>query len=183
MRKTTATATIGLATAGLLLAGCGSGNSSTPDEPGITTAATAATGQDKSATLNATTITDQLVAAVPTITTTVVYTQTSDPNGKMGRPHQYLSKTAFADSRIPEAKAKEQADGRPDAISYGGTVEVFATDADAKAWVDGIDKIGQAVGSFVTPDYLLRQGRYVIRASSILTPAQADEYKAVLAGL
>jgi hypothetical protein len=179
------TATTALLVAGVLaLTACSSSGSSnpTPDEPGVTATVTAA-GQDKPATLDAAAITDQLAAAVPTVTTTVAYTESTDPNKRMGRPHQYLSKTAFADSRVPKAKAKEQADGRSDAISYGGTVEVFATDADAKAWVDGIDTIGQAVGSFVTPDYLLRQGRYVIRASSILTPGQVDGYKAVLAKL
>lgn len=167
-----------------LLTGCSSGSSKTPEEPGVATSAPAAVKAITGKQADAAGITKQLAAAVPTVKLTVTYTEATDPNSRMGRPHQYVTKTAFADSRVSKnPKAKDEADGRSDAISYGGTVEVFATDADAKAWVGGIDKMGQAVSSLVTPDYLLRQGRYVIRASDLLTPGQVAGYKAVLAKL
>ncbi|MEC3992266.1 hypothetical protein VSR01_01375 [Actinacidiphila sp. DG2A-62] len=174
-----------LAVPAALLAGCSSGSSkSAPEEPGVATSAPATVKAITGKQADAATVTKQLAAAVPSVKLTVTYTEATDPNSRMGRPHQYVSKTAFADSRVStNPKAKDEADGRPDAISYGGTVEVFAADADAKAWVDGIDKMGQAVSSLVTPDYLLRQGRYVIRASDLLTPGQVAEYKAVLAKL
>lgn len=165
------------------LTGCssGGGDSKGVDEPGVTTPG--GITLKVAAKVDATSVTKQVTAAIPTVKTTVVYTDATDPNGKLGRPHQYVSKTAFADSRISKAKAKEDANGRSDAISYGGTTEVFATDADAKAWVDYVDQIGQAVGGLVTPDYLLRHGRVVLRVSHLLTTAQVAEYKAVLAKL
>jgi hypothetical protein len=168
--------------AAILLTGCSSGSDKGVDEPGVTSAA--AVGAPKSAAeADAAAVTERLTEAIPTVKTTVVYTDASDPNGKLGRPHQYLSKTAFTDTRIPYAKAHADDNGRKDALSYGGTTEVFATDADAKAWVGYIDKIGQAVGGLVTPDYLLRNGRIVLRVSHVLTTAQVNEYKAVLAKL
>jgi hypothetical protein len=185
MHTRTVTAAAALLSAGLLLTACSSSSDSkSTDEPGIATTAPAGIKAITQHPADAASITKQLAAAVPAVALTVTYTETTDPNSKMGRPHQYVSKTAFTDSRVNKnPKAKAEAGGRPDAISYGGTVEVFSNDADAKAWVDGIDKMGQAVSGFVTPDYLLRQGRYVIRASDLLTPAQVGGYKAVLAKL
>jgi hypothetical protein len=171
------------AVAAFALAGCSSGGSSKAvDEPGVSTTA-AGIPAKIAAKVDAASVTKQVTAAIPTVKTTVVYTDATDPNSKLGRPHQYVSKTAFADSRIPHAKAKEDDGGRPDAISYGGTTEVFATEADAKAWVKYVDTVGQAIGGLVTPDYLLRQGRVVLRVSHLLTTAQVADYKAVLAKL
>lgn len=164
--------------------GCSSsshGDSNSVAEPGTASTAPAAVLTRNA---DALAITKQLAAAVPTVRLDIAFTAATDPNGKLGRPHQYTSKTAFIDSRIPAAKAKEDAaDGDHHPIAAGGTVEVFATDADAKAWIAYVDKIGQAFGGMVTPDYLLRHGRYVIRASHLLTPTQVDGYKAVLAKL
>lgn len=176
MRIRTAVVVLAAAVA-LALTGCSSSSSDSkaPDEPGITATKAAARTVDAAA------IVGQLRAAVPTVSTTVEYTATTDPNGKLGRPHQYTSKVQFADSRIDQAKAKDASNGDKTDIAYGGTVEVFAAEADAKAWVAYVDKIGQAIGGLVTPDYLLRQGRYVIRASHLLTPDQVGQYKAVLA--
>jgi hypothetical protein len=167
------------------LAGCSSGSSDSKavDEPGVSATTAAGVAAKLAPKVDAASVTKQVTAAIPSVKTTVVYTDATDPNGKLGRPHQYVSKTAFADSRISKAKAKEDANGRSDAISYGGTTEVFATEADAKAWVDYVDRIGQAVGGLVTPDYLLRHGRVVLRVSHLLTTAQVAEYKAVLAKL
>ncbi|MDX2703958.1 hypothetical protein PV350_13960 [Streptomyces sp. PA03-6a] len=163
--------------AGLALAGCSSSdNSDAPAVSGNAPSAPAAAPKGTSAK----DVTAALAQQIPTVKTTVVYTEDSDPNKRMGRPHQYLSKTAFADSRIPAAEAKKDADGRKDAISYGGTVEVFATAEDAKAWADGIDKTMQSLGSIITPDYIYRSGRTVIRASSHLSPSQAAQYQEAL---
>ena len=181
MRIRTATAAVALLAAVGLLTGCSSSSDSkATSEPGVHTAAPI----QQVAKLDAKGITQRLIAAVPSVTMKVDYTAATDPNGKMGRPHQYVSKTAFADSRVSKnPKAADESNHRPDAISYGGTVEVFATVADANAWTAYIDKLGQALGGMVTPDYVLQRGRYVIRASDLLTPAQVDGYKAVLTKL
>lgn len=180
------TTAIALLTAGTIaLTGCSSSSgssSSAPDEPGIATTHNAAL-KSAAGQIDAPAILTRLQAAIPGIHQTARYTSTTDPNGKLGRPHQYTSKLQFADPRVSKAKADDEANGDPTDLVYGGTVEVFANAADAKAWITYVDKVGQAIGGLVTPDYLLRQGRFVIRASHLLTPAQVDPYKAVLAKL
>lgn len=182
MRTTIAAAAI---VAAVALTGCtaaptSSGATSAPPSASTTAAAEQPADDKPAGPQTAEQVTTALIKAVPSVKTLVVYTETTDPNGKIGRPHQYLSKTAFADSRINRADAKKDDRGRSDAISYGGTVEVFATEADAKAWADNIDRLSQAVSGLMTPDYLYRSGPYVIRASSHLTSTQAKQYQAVL---
>jgi hypothetical protein len=178
--RTRTTSAVLVAVVAFALADCSSGSSDSkaPDSPGGAVSQAAA-----ARVIDAKAITEQLRAAVPTVTLTVAYTAATDPNGRLGRPHQYASKTAFADSHIPKAKAKDDADGRSDAISYGGTVEVFAEEADAKAWISYVDRATQAFGGLMAPDYLLRNGRYVIRVSHLLTPEQVAPYKAALGKL
>jgi hypothetical protein len=179
----TRTAAAVLLAAGLALTACSSSDSGSknPDEPGVAT--TRGTLHAAAERLDAAGIMTKLTAAIPTAHKTIEYTAATDKNGKLGRPHQYTSKINFADTRVDQAKANDSSDGDKTDIAYGGAVEVFATAADAKAWVKYLDGIGQAVGGLVTPDYLLRQDRYVLRVSHLLTPDQVGEYKTVLAKL
>jgi hypothetical protein len=122
-----------------------------------------------------------LAQALPTVTLTAAYTEATDPSGEMGKPHQYTSRSAFSDVHVREnPKWNEVAGSGPDVISCGGTIEVFATDDDAEAWVDAIDKQSQVLAGLIPRDHVLRKGRYVIRASHLLTASQAGEYKAAL---
>jgi len=174
------------AVAAFALAGCSSSSSDSKgvDEPGVRTTIAAGGAAKIAAKTDAESVAKLLAASIHTARVDVVFTADNDPNGKLGRPHQYTSKAAVIDSRIAPAKAKEEAaDGDEHPVAAGAAVEVFATDADAKAWVSYIDKIGQAVGGLVTPDYLLRNGGVVLRVSHLLTTAQVAEYKAVLAKL
>lgn len=186
MYTRTTMAALGLtAAAGLLaLTGCSTSGKG-PDEPGIATTTKAAPAAPVAhADIDAPAILTRLQAAIPGVRQTARYTAATDPNGKLGRPHQYVSKLQFADPRVDQVKAKEEAlHGDPTDLVFGGTVEVFQDSDDAKAWVKYVDSIGKAIGGIVTPDYLLRQGRYVIRASHLLTPGQVDVDKRVLAKL
>jgi len=122
-----------------------------------------------------------LAGALPTITLTAAYTEATDPSGEMGKPHQYTSRSAFSDIRVRKSpKVMEVAGSGPDVISCGGTIEVFATDDDAKAWADAVDEQSRVVASLIPRDHVLRRGRYVIRASSLLTASQVSEYTAAL---
>lgn len=172
------------AAAVLSLAGCSSsshdgGSGKGVAEPGTTTAAAVQAAR----TLDARAIAGKLTASIPTVSVTVEYTAASDPNKRLGRPHEYTSKLQFADSRVDQAQAKDDSSGDKTDIAYGGTVEVFTSAADAKAWVSYVDGIDKALGGMMAPDYVLRQGRYVFRVSHLLTPAQVGPYKTVLAGL
>ncbi|MFC9331901.1 hypothetical protein [Kitasatospora sp. NPDC057015] len=128
-------------------------------------------------------VTQQLVRTIPSVKPTVTYDGTSDPNGKIGRPHQYVSKTAFDDTRVsglPKAK-EDESPGRRDSISYGGTVEVFASAEDAKAWADYVDQAQQTTGGLRAPDYIFRNGAVVVRVSHLLTADQASAYGRAIA--
>ncbi|MFF1874293.1 hypothetical protein [Kitasatospora herbaricolor] len=135
------------------------------------------------AALDAAAVTQQLIRVIPTVKLTVTYDGTTDPNGKLGRPHQYVSKSAFDDTRVsglPKAK-EDESRGRRDSISYGGTVEIFATPEDARGWADYIDQGQQAMGSLLTPDYIFRNGTVVVRVSHLLTTEQASAYGRAIA--
>lgn len=184
MRRTTLT----LLTASLLAATAAC-SSSTSDKPAAAPAPATAGGTPVStgtpspaAALDAAAITAKLAKAGLPVKLTVTYTAATDPNGKLGRPHQYMSKTAFDDSRVADLpKAKEdESGGRRDSISHGGTVETFSTPEDAKAWADYVDHIGQAVGGLITPDYVFVKGATVVRVSHLLGADQAKAYETAI---
>ncbi|MEV8098622.1 hypothetical protein [Kitasatospora sp. NPDC085879] len=130
---------------------------------------------------DATAVTKQLLATGLPVKLTVAYTDADDPERRLGQPHQYVSKTAFDDTRVSGSPlAKEDAVGhRRDAVSYGGTVEVFATSEDAEARVRDIGGEQQSSGA-ARPDYLYRSGVVVVRVSHLLTPEQARAYEAAI---
>jgi hypothetical protein len=164
----------------IVLAGCSSATQNT-GVPAATASPAAAPPQAKAQ--DAAAVTAQLTKAIPPVKLTVTYDATSDPNGRLGRPHQYTSKTAFDDTRVSnDPKAKEDATkDRRDSISYGGTVEVFATADDATAWVKYVDTAQQALGGLLKPDYMYQHGKVVVRVSHLLTPDQAAAYDKALA--
>lgn len=137
-----------------------------------TTDAVAPTGTVAHATssLDATAVGDKLKAAGLPITITVVYTATTDPNHLLGRPNQYLSKIAFADTRVAQTDPSVS-----DAIDNGGSVEVFATLALAQQRTAYI----QAFSS-LAPEYDYLRGGILLRLSHMLTPDQAKSYQQAL---
>ncbi|MFF4340114.1 hypothetical protein ACFY00_09260 [Kitasatospora sp. NPDC001540] len=118
-----------------------------------------------------------LTTAAPTIKAVKTYTVDDDPNHLLGRPHQYISKTAFTDARIQAADVTGEDE---DSVARGGSVEVFATEADAKARVDYIAGVIKNMPVFTEYDYV--HGTEVLRVSKFLTPAQAEGLEAALKG-
>jgi len=115
------------------------------------------------------TVTSGLKAGGLPIGRVVVYTAASDPNHLLGRPSFYTSKVVFYDTRI---SASERRGG----ISVGGSVEVFASKADA---VSRYAFLSANSGPLFT-EYHYLDGVVLLRISSVLTPAQAASYEAVL---
>ncbi|MFJ8039451.1 hypothetical protein ACIRBX_02920 [Kitasatospora sp. NPDC096147] len=148
------------------------------DSPSAPSAPSASSARPAAPAPDAKSVTEKLARTLP-VRLTVTYDATSDPNGKLGRPHQYLSKTAFDDTRVSDSpKAKDGASqGRRDSISYGGTVEVFATPEDAETWVKYVDAMQATFSGFSTPDHLYRSGVTVVRVSHVLTADQAKAYE------
>lgn len=119
----------------------------------------------------ATMVVNALHAAGLPVTLTVVYTAASDPNHLLGRPGQYTAKVAFEDARVKGSDPTEL-----DAIDNGGSVEVFATAAQAAARITYI----QAFAA-LAPEYDYQQGGVLLRVSHLLTPDQAKAYATALA--
>jgi hypothetical protein len=96
-----------------------------------------------------------------------VYDAVSDANHLLGRPHRYASKASFHDRRINDGSAGF-------AVSSGGSVEVFASRADAKQRFDFIVAVTRSPALFAEYDYL--ESTVVLRLSSRLTRGQATRY-------
>jgi len=122
----------------------------------------------------ASTIMVQLTLAVPTARLTATYTQATDPNHLLGQAHEYASKVEFADSRINGSDEQRAQSG---GIDYGGTIEVFATSADAAARADALQSVLTRSIDYTEWDFL--HGNVLIRVSQYLTPAQAEDFQTI----
>lgn len=102
----------------------------------------------------------------------VTFTEESDSNHLLGRPHQYTAKVNWRDGRL-----EGQDDVEPGTGS-GGSVEIFTTEQDATTRREYIDGIGAKMGALSEYDY--QRGVILVRASHLLTPTQAKLYEAAL---
>jgi hypothetical protein len=131
---------------------------------------------DASRPLTAEQIVAVLAEKVPTASPSVAYTALTDPNQLLGTPDSYTSKATFTDSRIDPAQANDTELG---SIELGGSVEVFADDADARARKDYLDETFSQLPIEVSEQSFLR-GPVLLRISRRLSPTEAAEYEAAL---
>ncbi len=106
-------------------------------------------------------------------------TAASDPNELLGRPGQYTGKAVFHDARLPA----EENSLHPELIDAesGGSVEVFASEADAKKRADYVQAITESSGPLAEYSYL--RGAAFIRVTGKLTPDQVKVYERAAASL
>jgi hypothetical protein len=104
----------------------------------------------------------------------VDYTPENDPNHLLGRPHQYVHKANWHDSRIA-ASADFDIDG-------GGSIETFAVEADLASRVAYVSHIAQSASQFAEYEYSSVSGLFFLRLSHYLTPNQANDYVVALQG-
>lgn len=126
------------------------------------------------AVLDATSAFNEIAKAVPTGKLTLTVTAENDENHLLGRPGQYTSKIAFADSRI---KGDDAAMYETGDIELGGSIEVFPDAAGAKTRAAYIQKVTKGMPALAEYDYPV--GTILVRVSRYLTPAQASEYETV----
>lgn len=164
----------------IILAGCSGGSSgrhvaSTVTAPALTSSPSASPKPTPTAKYAAAVVAALKAKGLP-IGSVIVYTAATDPNHLLGRPNGYDSKASFTDTRI---KPSDSTQGNVDA---GGSVEVFAAAADAQArktYIQAAEKSAPIVGT----EYDYVTGRVLLRVSSVLTPDQAQQYEAALAGI
>jgi hypothetical protein len=160
----------------LLTAACGS---NTP-APSSSTDAKAPAGAPATSSLDAAGVFKALVATVPTAKLTWTATAANDPNHLLGRPNQYTSKIAFADSQIPSSDTQigNSSPFKTGDVQLGGSIEVFPNPDDAAARTKYVEAVTKSVQMFAEYDY--QHGDVVLRLSHFLTPDQATKYKAAL---
>lgn len=119
--------------------------------------------------LNAEEVTKRLKASGLPIDGIIVVTEETDDNKLLGRPNQYISKTYFIDTRH-EGEGLE-----PDEQN---TVEVFASDDDAKSRREYVERVTKDMPMFT--QYIIQKGPVVVRLDKALTASEAKQYEDAL---
>jgi hypothetical protein len=165
----------------LLLSACGgsSQSSSSSTSPSPTATSTPPPTPTPQAAAHTHQSADQLLQGLKAkglpIGSSITYTAATDLNHLLGRPGQYTDKVSFKDTRIT-------GQGTGIGVSDGGSIEVFATTADAGkrfAYLQSLSTSGNAL--FAEYEYL--DGVVILRISNQLTPDQAGQYQAALKAL
>jgi hypothetical protein len=102
-----------------------------------------------------------------------VYTAPTDGNHLLGRPGQYTGKVSFHDRRIQDGAGGYS-------VSSGGSLEVFATSADARRRAAFVSSIFESASQAVPSERDYVRGNVFLRLSYVFTPAQARAYVAAL---
>lgn len=154
----------------LMLAACGS----TPLQPDQGKTQNTPTPSPSSSPITASGLVDRLKAEGLPIGKVVIYTADTDQNHLLGRPHQYTGKVAWEDTTYSDTSDPNQ--------KWGGSIEVFASNADLKARADYIKALG-ASPIFAEYDYTSNTGQFLFRLANELTPDQAAAYAAKVKAL
>jgi hypothetical protein len=106
----------------------------------------------------------------PNVGEIVVYDESTDPNGNLGRPGQYTGKADFEDITVEQDSESE--------FVNGGTVEVFASKADCDSrysYLKGF--MGADMGILGLNQYMYKYDKVIFRVSFDVLPSAAEEYK------
>jgi hypothetical protein len=107
-----------------------------------------------------------------------VYKASTDPNRLLGRPGLYTSKSNFIDTRIDQSGFAGE---KTIDTEQGGSVEVFASEGDARQRADYVRSITR--GSALFAEYSYLRDRVFLRLSKRLTPKQAKAYERLMRSL
>jgi hypothetical protein len=103
----------------------------------------------------------------------VTYTDATDTNTLLGRPHQYIAKAAWRDPSIASQ-------GEP-GVDTGGSIEVFLTPPDLKARYTYVDAITSSSPLFA--EYHYQNAPAFLRLSKNYLPSQAKKIADVFLSL
>lgn len=95
------------------------------------------------------------------------YDETTDPNDLMGRPHAYLDKTNFYDSRIGKGKYDDC-----------GMLEIFANEEDATARYNYIEN--HIMMGLIATQYQFLYENVLLRFDADFKPDYVEEYYAAI---
>jgi hypothetical protein len=147
----------------ILLSGCG-GPVAT-----ATPIASATPGPPKAT--DAATVVARLKAMGLPIGVVVVFTAATDPDQLLGRPGQYVSKAAFADTRLPDSPEI--------GVAGGGSIERFTSGSELRVRKGFLEASVKA--SEIPDEYDYVVNLTLLRLSRALTSDQAAQYQQALA--
>ena len=118
---------------------------------------------------NAEELLNQIKKSVSTIGRIEAFDESSDPNGKLGRPGEYISKADFEDTRIDQIGE----------YLIGGTLETFENSSDCIKRYEYLKSLQDpSLGAFGVTQYIYKYDNVLLRIEYDLTPEQAQEYHA-----
>lgn len=173
MRRIVITAFVAAAVLGV--AGC-SGSSSDASN-GQASDAPSRTEETKAGPKTAAQIADVMAANLPSVVKHEDLTEDTDTNDLLGRPNGYTSATVLFDKAGDclngNGASSEFADGP--GVSCGATIEVFATDAKAKA---RSEYLANFADTGLANEYDTLLGTAFLRVDGAVKPSVAEQYAA-----
>lgn len=145
------------------LAGCGKSN----DNETTTTTISSTAAVNKQPTIEE--IMSFLKGHLP-IGDFIIYNEETDVNNLLGRPHGYIAKVNWEDTRLEQYDPEDPA---------GATLEIFSNAEDCTARKEYVDSVTQSFSPSVMYMYIINDV-YFLRVNKDLTPSQADEYCKIL---
>lgn len=175
-----------LAIAGGVFAYMNANKKDTNNTTSNTTTTTQETKKESTKDGNATVskVLDAVKSSTSTVTATRVFTEATDPNNALGKQGQYQYAGAFYDSRTgykPQDENYNEIDIKDDktyGTTAGGSIEVYANDADAKKRGDYLAQF--QTGAFSAGAYKVVDN-IVLRASENYTASQQTEMLDIMA--
>lgn len=108
------------------------------------------------------------LSSVPTCGETIIYTEETDPNEKLGRPDNYIGKADFEDTRCEQLGE----------YYTGGTFEYFSSEKNCDSRHEYLLKLSDpSLGAFGVNQYIYKYSTVILRVDYDLTPEQAEEYR------
>lgn len=105
-----------------------------------------------------------------------VFAYTEETGTLLGRPGQFIEKVVWHDTRL---ERHTSLDGIID-LDSGGTIERFRNRSELLSRLRYIETFDGTILS--TNDYRWEMGLMLLRVTFILTPSQAEQYRAAMAG-
>lgn len=100
------------------------------------------------------------------INTIIVFTEETDLNKLLGKPHQYVSKVNFSDARLNQVAGSDP---------NGGSIEIFNSKEDLTARKEYLESVYLKMPAL--KNYLFVNKKYLLRLSNDLTGSQMKEYE------
>ena len=112
-------------------------------------------------------IAEQIKASNDNVGEIETFDETTDPNGSLGRPGEYISKADFEDIRLDQYGE----------YPVGGTIETFENESDCNNRYEYLKTLqDSSLGMLALDQYIYKYDKIIIRLEYDLTPEQAEEY-------